>query len=124
MLPIVKIEQMVPTDPHGEILIAIQKSLTNTFVQLETDREILAIDVINKFQRKFKIIAAYRPGWYPQTLNDDFLSTITRLSSNQENFCLFGDFNLPDIRWNSFSASSDVENNFKIISWNISWFNT
>ena len=47
------------TDPHGGILIAVKKSLTNTCVKLETNREILAIDIINKYQQKFRTIAAY-----------------------------------------------------------------
>ena len=97
------------TDPHGGVLLAIKSCLNPSLVESSSDCEILAVD-INQSSNKFRIISAYRPGWYDVSMNRVFFNVLGSITQDIENTCVFGDFNFPNIEWDSYTASSISEN--------------
>ena len=89
--------------------MAVKLYLNPALVNHTPDSEILPIDIYQNVN-KFRIITAHRPGWYDAQLNRKFLENLGGLTVDSEHTCVMGDFNLPHIDWNSYVATSQIEN--------------
>lgn len=97
------------TNPHGGVLIGVKSHLNPISVNLVTDLEMCFIDVFVN-NEKIRIGVAYRPPCYTVQNSADFVHLIRDVLENNTKFCLFGDFNFPNIDWITYSAESAHEN--------------
>ena len=97
-------------DGYGGVFIAAKKSLKHTRVTTEfTHVEYLAIKLELYRQKPLVINAAYRPPYNRPGYFNDLCSEIEKTHSKFSNnpFWTLGDFNLPDINWDSLSINGN-----------------
>jgi hypothetical protein len=92
------------SDPHGCVLIACRCSLVDSIVHIGKTTEFIGIKVKLLHGKVVIISAAYRPpnrtdGEYIEQLVKDITTVRSQYQSSY--FILGGDFNLPDIDWES-----------------------
>lgn len=96
-------------DPHGGVLIAVKSHLNPVCVNIVTDFEVCFIDIFVN-NEKIRIGVTYRPPSYNVQKSADFIQFIRSILENDTKFCLFGDFNFPNIDWDTYSAATAHEN--------------
>ena len=99
-------------DPHGGVLIALRRNVDHVRVDLSTNLETMAVDIVTLTGSRFRIIAVYRPGSYDNEQNRLLMQNLYYLTNDQEKTSVFGDFNLPDINWNEYTAGSGIAHHF------------
>jgi hypothetical protein len=92
------------SDPHGGVFIACRRSLVGSIVHIGKTTEFIGIKVKLLHGKAVIISAAYRPpnrtdGEYIELLVKDITTVRSQYQSSY--FILGGDFNLPDIDWES-----------------------
>ena len=79
-------------------------------VKLDTDLEILAVELTSHCNKKFLACCIYKP---PQNINrqwlEEFNLCLAKLCSDHSNILLCCDFNFPRIDWNSPEVTTDVD---------------
>ena len=92
-------------DRHGGVMIAVKTHLNPIPVDVADGLEVLFVDLRVDGQH-LRLGVAYRPPGYDASQNEQFTSCIDQCISRCNNFCIFGDFNFPNIDWKTYSSSS------------------
>ena len=93
------------SDPHGGVLLAVKKDLELNNVKKSKSLELISGTIKTSQNKKMIIGSYYRP---PNRTDDDYLiktkeeiSSTLRKTNKNAVFILGGDFNAPDINWQS-----------------------
>lgn len=95
-------------DPHGGVLIAAKTDLGLSHLQTSTETELIAGTITIGPKKKAVISCLYRPpNRSDQQYSDKAIQDITKLRprNKKDTFILGGDFNLPDIEWESYTIN-------------------
>ena len=96
----------------GDVLLAVKSSSFSSSreVKLDTDLEILAVELTSYCNKKFLACCIYKP---PQNINrqwlEEFNLCLAKLCSDYFNILLCGDFTFPRINWNSPEVTTGVD---------------
>ena len=98
------------TNPGGGVLLAVKNSLKSNVVASFTVNtcECVLVDVALTNVAKVRIGVVYRP---PNANADDseiLFNNILQYLDNVKHFTIYGDFNLPDIEWDTLTANSHI----------------
>ena len=98
-------------DAHGGVLIGIKDFLKPIIEQNMTDHEVLSIFI--KFNsNRLKVLVAYRPPGQNIIENIAFIDYLKNKLRNTRNCLILGDFNYPDIEWETYTTTSNYESHF------------
>ena len=92
------------SDPHGGVLIAVKSGLNPIKINLDTIYECVVVDILQNMVR-IRLCCIYRPPSMSDAETKTFFYKLTPALNSSFNLCLAGDFNVPNIDWNSFTAT-------------------
>ena len=86
----------------GGLLIAIKNTFVIREVTQSTCTELIAVDIMNP-NFTLRVIVGYIPKIADTIYLDKFLSEMTDFAHKSKNFVIFGDFNIPEFNWDSYT---------------------
>jgi len=94
-------------DSYGGVFIAVKSSINSQLIQCSSSCEMCAVKVHLTTNQPLIIIGAYRPPNRDTLYAQNLCDTIVDISARNPNsfICCTGDFNLPDIDWDTDSVS-------------------
>ena len=84
----------------GGVFILVKSAFTSTEISLETNCELVFIELCLRGQENVKIGCMYRPPWADDAYMQDFSQVLDKINiNNKGNIWIGGDFNFPHTDW-------------------------
>ena len=84
----------------GGVCILVRKSYTSSEIKVNTECELLFVDLQLKDQKNVKIGCLYRPPWTDEEYLEDLQNVLQQVDPDRRNnVWLGGDYNLPHVDW-------------------------
>ena len=97
--------------PYGGVLVAIKTSLNPSSVNISTNLEtVFCYITVNSVKMKLGLV--YRPPSSSQESDASLFELLKEQFALEMNFCLLGDFNFPNIDWQSYYSGNSNEMQF------------